>query len=205
MIVKIKTSADVPSSEITPEWVYRSRRDFLKTAAAGAIGMTAGGRALLAKAKPVPLSLLASASSGPLTQAALAPLSAKPSAFTTDPKVDPVNSYEELTTYNNFYEFGTRKNDPARNSGAFKTTPWMVKVDGLCAKPGNYGIEDLVDFNQLEERVYRHRCVEGWSYVLPWIGVSLSQTLKKLEPQPGAKFVEFTTAVHPAEMPALET
>jgi len=202
MILKIKTSADVPSSEITPEWVYRSRRDFLKTAAAGAVGVAAGGRALLAKAKPVPLSLLARA---PLTQGALAPLSARPSAYTTDPKVDPVNSYEELTTYNNFYEFGTRKNDPARNSGAFKTTPWTVKVDGLCAKPGNYGIEDLVDFNQLEERVYRHRCVEAWSYVVPWIGASLSQTLKKLEPQPGAKFVEFTTAVHPAEMPGLRT
>jgi sulfoxide reductase catalytic subunit YedY len=194
MILKRKTSADVPSSEITPEWAYRSRRDFLKTAAAGAIGVAAGGRAVLANAGRVPPA-----------QAALAPLSAKPSAYTTDPKVDPVNSYQELTTYNNFYEFGTRKNDPARNSGAFKTTPWTVKVDGLCAKPGNYGIEDLVDFNQLEERVYRHRCVEAWSYVVPWIGASLSQTLKKLGPQPGAKYVEFTTAVHASEMPGLRT
>src|SRR5579863_9253000 len=107
MILKTKTSADVPSSEITPEWVYRSRRDFLRTAAAGAIGMAAGGSAVLAKARPVLL-----------PQGALAPLSAKPSSYTTDPKIDPVNSYEELTTYNNFYEFGTRKNDPARNSGA---------------------------------------------------------------------------------------
>jgi sulfoxide reductase catalytic subunit YedY len=194
MVLKIKTSADVPWSEMTPEWVYRSRRDFLKTAAAGAIGIAAGGRDLLARAKPVSL-----------TQASLAPLSAKPSGYTTDPKVDPVNNYEELTTYNNYYEFGTHKNDPAHNAGAFKTTPWTVKVDGLCAKPGNYGIEDLVDFNHLEERVYRHRCVEGWSYVLPWIGASLSQTLKKLEPQPGAKFVEFTSAVHPGEMPGLRT
>src|SRR5580658_5143512 len=112
MIVKIKTSADVPSSEITPEWVYRSRRDFLKTAAASAIGVAVGGRALLANARPVPLTVLAKARPVALTQASLAPLSAKPSAYTTDPKVDPVNSYEELTTYNNFYEFGTHKNDP---------------------------------------------------------------------------------------------
>lgn len=192
MILKVKTSADVPSSEITPEWVYRSRRDFLKTAAAGAIGAAA-------------VSVFGADASAASVQTPLAPLKARPSQYVTDPKVDPVNRYEELTTYNNFYEFGTGKRDPSLYSGHFKTSPWTVKVDGLCAKPGNYGIEDLVNFNELEERIYRHRCVEAWSYVVPWIGVSLSATLNKLQPQPSAKYVEFTTAVHPGEMPALET
>jgi len=192
MIVKVKTAADVPSSEITPEWAYRSRRDFIRTAAAGAIGVAAARFA-------GPASRLEAQDA-----AALAPLKAKPSAYVTDPKIDPPNKYEELTTYNNYYEFGTRKGDPARNAGRMKTKPWTVKVDGLCKKPGNYGVEDLIDFNQLEERVYRHRCVEAWSYVVPWIGRSLSETLKKLEPQPGAKYVEFETAVLPGQMTDLD-
>ena len=122
-----------------------------KQAAAGAVGTIAA--------------TAAAGVSGVSAQApALEPLTARKTNYVTDPKVDPVNTYDELTTYNNFYEFGGGKRDPSRNSGRFKTKPWTVKVDGLCKKLGNYGIEDLVNFNALEERVYRHRCVEAWSY-----------------------------------------
>src|SRR6187431_1781979 len=146
MILRIKTSADLPYSEVTPEAVYRSRRDFLKAAAVGVAGAAAG------------LALPSTAGAAP--QNALAPLTAKKSAFVVDESVDPLNTFEQITSYNNYYEFGTRKDDPARNAGRLTTKPWTVKVDGLVAKPGNYGVEDLVDFKQLEERVYRHRCVE---------------------------------------------
>jgi sulfoxide reductase catalytic subunit YedY len=191
MILKVKTAADIPSSEITPEGVYRTRRDFLKTAAGTVAGVAA-------------VSLFPTRSTTVAAQGTLASLKAKSSPFSADSSVDPPTSYEIVTGYNNYYEFGTRKTDPAHNAGGFKVKPWTVKVDGLCRKPGNYAVEDLVDFNNLEERVYRHRCVEAWSYVVPWIGASLSESLKKVEPQPGAKFVEFTTAVHPGEMTGLD-
>jgi sulfoxide reductase catalytic subunit YedY len=185
MILKFKTSADVPSSEITPEDVYRSRREFMKAVGVGAMGAVAtvlpGGNAWaqdpFAAAKPSPLSV--------------------------DEKVDPRTAYDRITTYNNYYEFTIDKEGVYKLSGGLKTKPWTVKVDGLVGKPANYGIEDLINFNQLEERVYRHRCVEKWSMAIPWIGVSLSEVLKKVQPQPGAKFVEFTTVERPGEMPGL--
>jgi sulfoxide reductase catalytic subunit YedY len=189
MILKIKTLADIPSSEITPESIYRSRRDFMKIGAAGVAGLAAGsafgglGTPLFAQDK------FATAK--------------KSTQFTVDPKVDPLTPFDGgvgVSTYNNFYEFGNRKTDPARNAGALTVKPWTVQVDGLCNKPGNYGVEDLVDFNQLEERVYRHRCVEAWSMVIPWIGVSLKSVLDRAQPQPKAKFVEFVTLHRPEEM-----
>jgi sulfoxide reductase catalytic subunit YedY len=192
MIIKTKTSADIASSETTPEAVYRSRRDFMKTAAAGAVGLVAGS-VLAGQDAPV--------SAQDRSLAALAPV--RKSAFTVDEAIDPWSRYDEITNYNNFYEFGTRKDDPARNAGRLTVKPWTVTVDGLVDKPGNYGVEDLVNFNQLEERVYRHRCVERWSIVVPWIGVPLSEVLKKVRPQPKAAFVEFTTLVRPSEMPGL--
>jgi methionine sulfoxide reductase catalytic subunit len=191
MIIRIKTSADVPSSEITPERIYRSRRQFMQVTAAGAVGAVAGG-------------LLGHDGFG-LDAAQQDLPAAKKSAFTTDPSVDPLNTFEQITSYNNYYEFGARKDDPVRYAGRLTVKPWTVKVDGLVNKPGNYGVEDLVNFNQLEERVYRHRCVERWSMVIPWIGVSLSEVLKKVQPQPSAKYVEFTTLVRPSEMPGLQT
>jgi sulfoxide reductase catalytic subunit YedY len=113
---------------------------------------------------------------------------------------DKVNSYEDITTYNNFYEFGMDKDEPARNAHRMKVTPWKVKVDGLVAKPGDYDVDALVDFKALEERIYRHRCVEAWSMVMPLIGVPLSSVLNRVQPQPSAKFVEFTTLLRPSEM-----
>ena len=179
MIIKVRTSADLPYSEVTPERVYRSRREFMQTAAAGAVGAMAGG-----------LLVGGTACAKAAEQAALP---AKKSAFTVDPAVDPLNTYEQITSYNNFYEFGTDKGDPARYAGRLTVKPWSVKVDGLVDKPGDYGVEDLVDFTQLEERVYRHRCVEAWSMVMPWIGVPLSSVLNKVKPKSSATFVEFTT------------
>ncbi len=192
MVVRIRTSADLPYSEVTPEAAYHSRREFMKTAAAGAVGVIAGS--------------LVSGASDPVLAAEQGPLpAAKTSAFTVDPKVDSLNTLEQITSYNNYYEFGTSKDDPARYAGRLTVKPWTVKVDGLVDKPGNYGVEDLVDFKQLEERVYRHRCVEAWSMVIPWIGVPLSAVLNKVRPQSKAQFVEFTTLVRPSEMPGLGT
>jgi sulfoxide reductase catalytic subunit YedY len=192
MIIKIRTSADVPYSEVTPESIYRSRREFMRTAAAGVVGAAAGG-------------LVLGGTACAATTAEQAPLSAKKSSFTVDPKVDPLNTYEQITSYNNFYEFGTGKGDPAQYAGRLTVKPWTVKVDGLVDKPGDYGVDDLVNFSQLEERVYRHRCVEAWSMVMPWIGVPLSSVLAKVKPKSSATFVEFTTLVRPAEMPGIAT
>ncbi len=110
---------------------------------------------------------------------------------------------EELAaiSYNNFYEFGLDKADPAKNAQAFKTKPWSVVIDGEVAKPGRYSLEDMVNFNQLEERIYRMRCVEAWSMVIPWLGVPLASLLKRVEPTSKAKFVAFETLVDPAQMP----
>jgi sulfoxide reductase catalytic subunit YedY len=110
------------------------------------------------------------------------------------------NTWEEITTYNNYYEFGTGKEDPAQNAGNFKTKPWTVKVDGLVKRPADYQLEDLLKPHKLEDRVYRLRCVEGWSMVIPWQGVPLAEMIKKLEPLPSAKYVQFTTLMRPNEM-----
>ncbi len=113
---------------------------------------------------------------------------------------DAPNTFEEITNYNNYYEFGTDKADPAANAGGFKTVPWSVTVDGLVDKPGTYDLGDLLAGLTSEERVYRFRCVEAWSMIIPWQGVQLSSLIQKLGPQPGAKFVAFETVVRPEEM-----
>lgn len=125
-------------------------------------------------------------------------LSGRPSEFSTD---EAPNSWEEITNYNNFYEFGSGKEDPARNAHALTVDPWSVEIDGMVDRPGRYGIEDLAPEAALEERIYRLRCVEGWSMVIPWIGVPLSRVLDLASVQPGAKFVEFRTLLRPEEMP----
>jgi sulfoxide reductase catalytic subunit YedY len=113
---------------------------------------------------------------------------------------DALTPYEDVTTYTNFYEFGSDKSDPARNSHVFKSRPWSVAVEGECAKPGSYTLEDILRPHPLEERVYRMRCVEGWSMVIPWLGFPLADLLKRFEPTGQAKFVEFTTVLRPEEM-----
>jgi len=112
------------------------------------------------------------------------------------------NTWEHVTTYNNFYEFGTDKSDPATHSPKFKPVqPWTVAIEGECAKPGTITLEDLLKGETLEDRVYRHRCVEAWSMVIPWVGFPLANLIKKVQPTSKAKFVEFTTLLDPSQMP----
>ncbi|VDS08212.1 Sulfoxide reductase catalytic subunit YedY precursor [Paracoccus haematequi] len=125
-------------------------------------------------------------------------LTAKPSPYSTSQKP---NTLEEITNYNNFYEFGMDKTDPARRAGAMVTEPWAVAIDGMVDRPGRYGVDDLALANALEERIYRLRCVEAWSMVIPWIGVPLASVLDKAGIQPGAKFVAFETLYRPEQMP----
>jgi sulfoxide reductase catalytic subunit YedY len=129
----------------------------------------------------------------------------KKSSYVPDAELDPANSYAHITNYNNYYEFGTRKTDPAQYAGRLTTRPWTVKIDGMVGKPGDYAIDDLIKSNQLEERIYRHRCVEGWSYVVPWVGFPLKPLIDKAQPTSQAKYVEFTTLMRASEMPGLQT
>ena len=168
------------ASEITPKETYLRRREFL-AAAAGAVAALAAG-----------LDNDLSAQGGGARLAI-----AKRAATTSDPPTP----YKAVTTYNNFYEFGTDKGDPVRNAVSFKPKPWSVAVEGACGKPGSYALEDILKPHPLEERIYRHRCVEGWSMVVPWVGFPLADLLKRFEPAGNAKFVEFVTVQRPAEMP----
>ena len=181
----IKRASDIRSSEITPESVYRSRREFLQTAAAGAIGAYAGA------------SLLAD---DLWAQAAIVGVKKSPLSTTEE-----AHTWEQVTQYNNFYEFGTQKSDPARYAGQLKVKPWTVKVDGMVAKPVDYALEDLIKPHQLEERVYRFRCVEAWSAVIPWVGFPLADLIKRVQPQGKAAYVAFTTLQRPVEMPGQRT
>ena len=181
----IKRASDIRSSEITPEAVYRSRREFLQTAAAGAIGAVAGSSML----------------DGILHAQATLPNVKKSPLSTTEAQ----STWEQLTEYNNFYEFGTQKSDPARYAGQLRVKPWTLKVDGLVAKPATYTLEDLVKPHQLEERVYRFRCVEAWSAVIPWVGFPLADLIKRVQPQGKAAYVAFTTLNRPGEMPGQRT
>ena len=186
----IRRSPSLRSSDITDEQIYLRRREFMRLASSAAVAAVASpfvagcGSDTLA------------ASGEGMTQAALSGI--KPKVVTTDEKL---NSFEDITSYNNFYEFGTGKDDPARYASRLKTSPWKVKVDGLCAKPAEYLLEDLIKPFQLEERIYRLRCVEAWSMVIPWVGIPLSSILKRAEPTAKATFVEFTTLLRPSEMP----
>ena len=175
----IRRAGDIPSAEITPRSLYLNRRELLASIGgiAAAMWTPVAEQRVAAAGTPLPIAKRMS---------------------TTD---DPQSSFQTVTTFNNFYEFGTDKADPARNSGRFRPRPWSVAVDGLCAKPGVYTLEDILKPHPLEERVYRHRCVEGWSIVVPWVGFPLGDLLKRFEPSANAKYVEFTTIVRPEEMP----
>ncbi len=182
----IKKAAEIRGSEITPQWLYVNRRKFL----AGALGVTAGalaGRTLKELAWP--------------TQKVVAGSKlnvAQKSAFSTSEAVTP---YDNVTHYNNFYEFGVGKEDPAEKAKNFRTSPWSVKVGGLVDKPRTFSVEDLMQLAPLEERIYRHRCVEAWSIVVPWVGFSLSVLLKEVAPQAKAKFVAFESFYDQGQMP----
>jgi len=181
----IKKPADVTSSEITPKRAYLSRRAFMAGAAIAG-GSLLAGRRLLEMAFPAEV-----AQAG-------AKLSTVKGPFGTDEKLTP---YKDVTTYNNFYEFSTDKDGPAQLAKDFRTRPWQVKVEGLVQKPHTFDIDDILKLAPLEDRVYRHRCVEGWSMVIPWVGYPLSTLLKQVQPLGKAKYVEFTTILDPKQMP----
>jgi sulfoxide reductase catalytic subunit YedY len=175
------------ASEVTPRAVYEQRRSLLKALALGGAGAALAGwaqREALAQA-PGKLAALPGAKSavaGALTMEAVTP-------------------YEDVTTYNNYYEFGTNKAWPARNAGKLKTRPWTLAVEGEVKKPKVFDIEELLKLSPMEERIYRLRCVEGWSMVVPWVGYSLSELIKRVEPTGNAKYVQFVTLADDKQMP----
>ncbi len=179
----IRRATQIPAREITDERLYLDRRAFIRSS----VGVAAGGLAGALMAGDAHAQTA-------LTGVTKSPLS------TTGEKL---NSFEDITSYNNFYEFGSDKGDPKANSGRFKPLPWTVKIDGEVGKPGAYTIEDLLKRFPLEERVYRLRCVEAWSMVIPWVGFPLASLLKVVEPTSKAGFVEFTTIDRASEMPGL--
>ncbi|HVC20212.1 MAG TPA: protein-methionine-sulfoxide reductase catalytic subunit MsrP [Vicinamibacterales bacterium] len=182
----IKRAPDLKWSEVTDKALYLRRREFLQA--------TAGLALAAAGAATAGCSTL-EADDGPH---GLPKLSFKMGPYGTTEKQTP---YKDVTTYNNFYEFGTSKSDPAENAGSLKPHPWTVTVDGECARKGHFSYEELVKPYPLEERIYRMRCVEAWSMVIPWIGFPLASLVKQCEPTAKAKYVKFTTLFNPAEMP----
>ena len=179
----IRRPPDIPSSEITPERGYLDRRAFIAMA---------GAAAAVAAVPVLGRDLRARAAGGG-------------SARAGGSGADKPTPYDDITHYNNHYEFGTGKTDPARYAGQLVTSPWTVEVAGEVRKPATYHLEDLLRGQTIEERIYRHRCVEGWSMVIPWNGFSLRNLITRFEPTSRAKFVEFTTLYRPSQMPGQRT
>ncbi len=184
----IKKKNEFSYSEITPKSDYLNRRAFMSSAAAmgaaGLIGETVGG--LFNPQQTVSAATKLTTVKSPLSTPGLT-----------------LTSYKDITTYNNYYEFGVEKDNPAQNAGRMKTRPWKVTVDGLVKEKKTVGIDELLSFKPIEERVYRHRCVEAWSMVIPWAGYSLSELIKWAEPLPKAKYVQFLTLEDHSVMPGL--
>jgi sulfoxide reductase catalytic subunit YedY len=184
----IRRPADILSSEITAESAYLARREFI--ARAGGIGAALAGATLLGAGCGTG-DVRAEQGGGRVADSAGRAVAGQ----------DKTNSYEDITSYNNYYEFGTDKSDPKENAQQLRTRPWTVAVDGLVKTPGSYAFEDLVKPHKLEDRIYRLRCVEAWSMVIPWQGIPLRDMIARFEPLPSAKFVTFTTLLDPQQMP----
>lgn len=194
MLIKKRSVCEPPPSEVTPETVYHQRRDILK--AAGLYGAAAFFSPLAAAASS-PFEMAVERKNAPAFL--LEKLrTAKRMANTTGEVLTP---YDVVSTYNNFYEFGLDKADPAKHAGQLRLEPWSVRVDGLCARPGTFTLEDILKPHALEDRIYRFRCVEAWSMVVPWLGFSLADLIKRFEPSGKARYVEFTTLKDPQQMP----
>jgi sulfoxide reductase catalytic subunit YedY len=175
MLIRITPSNPIRSSEITDEATYLNRREFLRDA--GLLGLVAAGVAATAP-----------------------PAGAQQQGQDLKDEQTP---YEDVTSYNNYYEFGTDKEDPKQNARDFRTKPWSIKVEGMVAKPATYDLEDFVKPHKLEERIYRMRCVEAWSMVIPWMGFPMADLIKRVEPTGSAKYVEFQTLHDPKQMPGV--
>src|SRR5213594_2141413 len=190
----IKRPADIRSSEIADKKTYLNRRQFIQaaggTAAATAVGLLGSDLALEA-ATPAP--------HGRKLE------NVKPSAFSVDQKIDKPNRWEDITTYNNYYEFGIDKDSPSMSVGKFNPDPWTVTVSGECNKKAAWHMEDILKGQPLEERIYRHRCVERWSMVIPWVGFPLAKLLDEVQPLSQAKYVAFETLADRKQMPNLSS
>ncbi len=182
----IKRSADIPSSEITPKNVYMNRRKLLKGVSATAVAMMVGQK--FVNLTSASQELLAGTKFSGVTQ----------SPFSTSEKQTP---FKDVTHYNNFYEFGVAKESPAEKAQSLKTNPWKISVDGAVSKARTFDLDEIMELAPLEERIYRHRCVEGWSIVVPWIGFPLNVLIKQVEPTSKAKFVAFQSLYDPKQMP----
>lgn len=181
VVMKInKNKINIPSSEITSESAYINRRKLIQSVGLFSLGL---GLTEPALGQSQEIQLLKAM---------------RNEKFST---TEAPNSYSDITTYNNFYEFGMQKSDPYMNSGMFEPKPWSVEVSGQANLTGTFDLEDLIDFNKLEERIYRLRCVEAWSMVVPWVGIPLSSIIKRFEPLSSAKYVSFETVYRPEEMP----
>jgi len=193
-----KKAPEPPSSEITPEPLYQRRREFIKNAGlfVGTAGVVGGGLYLLGMKRTHPMDSFVP-DGGALSTL---PPSQSPdsSPYDTD---EPQTPFADVTTYNNFYEFGLDKNDPARNAHVLKTRPWTVVIDGEVNKPQTVDIDQLLSWFPPQERIYRMRCVEAWSMVIPWNGFPLGELLKRVEPTSRAKYVAFTTLMDPEQLP----
>ncbi len=179
----IKAASEIPFSEVTPRDVYMDRRKFIRE-----MGLGSAALAALRILNPEP-----AAANGQRLQFIKSPLSTQGENLTP---------LRDVTSYNNFYEFGTEKEDPARNAGGLRTAPWTISVEGNVKKPQKYGLDEIIRMHpSLEERVYRMRCVEGWSMVIPWIGIPLNSVIKAVEPTPKTRYVAFETLYDPKQMP----
>lgn len=183
----IQTPPDIAPSEITPPAVYARRRDFIRAAGAGAIAGVLGGVSLNAAAETPRGARLEGVRKSPLSS------------------TEKLTSFEDITTYNNFYEFGPNKDSPGKNAHRLRTQPWAIRIDGEVARPQTIAIEDLLKWAPLEERIYRLRCVEGWSMVVPWVGIPLSELVRRAGVTGNAKFVEFHSLADPEQMPYVRT
>ena len=181
------------SSDITPQAAYQSRRDLMRQLAAGSAGLALAGWGLR------------DAQAQMARPGQLPPLASVPTKMAGAMVLDKLTPYKDAATYNNFYEFGTDKADPAKRAHTLVTDPWSVEIEGLVKKPARVNLEDLLKWGAMEERIYRLRCVEGWSMVIPWVGYSLADLIRRVEPLPGAKFVEFVTQADPKTMPGLRS
>ncbi len=190
MLIRSPRRWQMPESAVTPKSLYLNRRTIM--AGAGATAVTA-----LAGCAPSPSE--AQSQSG--TGSAERPVNGALDFVATDYRVDsPSTPYDAVTGYNNFYEFGLGKDDPARYASAMTTDPWSIEVSGHAGNTGTFALEDVIDFSRLEERIYRLRCVEAWSMVVPWVGVPLADVLRALEPTSDARYVQFETYLNRSEM-----
>ena len=193
---KNRPGGAIAASSITPETLYRGRRELLKLLGLGAVALSTG-----CHSEPPP----ATGAAAPAAAPGPAPgeTALKPVRHTDTTGGDLQTTFKDATHYNNFYEFGTSKSDPAANSARFRPLPWTVEIAGHAELTGRFALEDLIKPDAIEERIYRMRCVEGWSMVIPWDGVPLGELLKRFKPTAQAKYVAFTTISRPSEMPGL--